>query len=1152
VGDGTNEQGMPAAAVRAVRASILALCLTMLLLAPSTARAEPLALVDDAETLGPGIRLDHDVYLEPSGFIDRHLVTVDLTRPPVTTDLLSAPSIAQGSALSEQANQAGAVAGVNGDFFDIGNSNAALGFEIQGGELRKSGDRNAGQSFGVGQDRIAQLLNLALQATATWDGIPRQLSGLNESGVPAGGIAAYTPAWGTYSRALLTRPATNTAEVWIADSRVVRPAQPPEGGALPAGTTALVGREAGADALRTLEVGDPVELSYELSPEAARRLQFAVGTDVVLVRDGVQRPDSETSQGAAGNSPAPRTAVGFKDAGRTLMLVTIDGPGGTGRGGVTLPKLASIMHVLGAETAVNLDGGGSTTMVARGLGEGLATVRNMPSDGSERPDPNGVGVFVASGSGRVEDLVISPDGDEARVFPGMHLPMTARAVDDHLTPVALDQDDVRWDASRGDVEDGLLEAPRWLAGSIRLEARVGRAVDDARVRVLGRLHSLELSSRRLSIPDLASSETVTVTGRDAEGFAAPLDPADLELDYDRSVIRITPAAGGLEVTPLRTGSTTVEVRAGGESASLPVSVGVETVEIYRFDHPDETARWTPNGTAGQPKSLSIVPEGLKLTYAAQRNMGITKVPADTRIEVPGQPLRIRVRLSASVATQFANLGWVDADGTSQGMLIGGPQPGENALEWTLPSDTEFPIRISSVQVIETRTAQQAPGEVVFKSIEADLAPEVDLPAPEPLRPDPLISPDGRFAERDDWTFATLSDVQFTAANQELAKVAIAALARIRRTEPDLVVLNGDIVDTGSAADIDLAREVLEDGGCHVVEVGETPAPSTPETVPCYYVPGNHESYLADGSQGTLDEWVAEFGEPYRTFDHKGTRFVLLNSALGTLRGSGFDQLPMLEQVLDDARRDRDIDNVLVFAHHPVDDPDEQKASQLGDRREVELIKRLLADFRADSGKGVAMIGSHAQIVHTHREEGVPYQVLPSSGKAPYGTPDRGGFTGYMRFALDRHADADEQWLTADVRAFAQQITLDAPEELEDERSAELGGWIVQPSGVLPGTRVAPLTYPMSVHWSGSRCLAIGDGEWAARRAGKVATLDPLTRELTALRPGTVEIRVTNESMRELTDEASLEPVTMSQTVRVVPSHGRDFGRPPECARAGGR
>ena len=64
------------------------------------------------------------------------------------------------------------------------------------------------------------------------------------------------------------------------------------------------------------------------------------------------------------------------------------------------------------------------------------------------------------------------------------------------------------------------------------------------------------------------------------------------------------------------------------------------------------------------------------------------------------------------------------------------------------------------------------------------------------------------------------------------------------------------------------------------------------------MPGNHESYGTDN----LNAWKAVFGDPYRTFDHKGVRFVLLNSTRGTLRGSDYAQLPMLQEALDTRRR----------------------------------------------------------------------------------------------------------------------------------------------------------------------------------------------------------------------------------------------------------
>ncbi len=84
----------------------------------------------------------------------------------------------------------------------------------------------------------------------------------------------------------------------------------------------------------------------------------------------------------------PRTAMGLTEDRKTFMLVVVDGRSSQSVG-MTGAELAALMKELGAYTAFNLDGGGSSQMWVRGQG----TI-NAPSDGSARPVANHWGVFA--------------------------------------------------------------------------------------------------------------------------------------------------------------------------------------------------------------------------------------------------------------------------------------------------------------------------------------------------------------------------------------------------------------------------------------------------------------------------------------------------------------------------------------------------------------------------------------------------------------------------------------------------------------------------------------------------------------------------------------------------------------------------------------
>ena len=110
------------------------------------------------------------------------------------------------------------------------------------------------------------------------------------------------------------------------------------------------------------------------------QIQEAVGGSVYLVKDGKA---VVTSAADYYNSRHSRTCVGITAEGKVVMMV-LDGRQEPFSAGGSAEELAQIMLDAGCVTAINLDGGGSTTFVAKQEGSNTLTVVNRPSDGYER------------------------------------------------------------------------------------------------------------------------------------------------------------------------------------------------------------------------------------------------------------------------------------------------------------------------------------------------------------------------------------------------------------------------------------------------------------------------------------------------------------------------------------------------------------------------------------------------------------------------------------------------------------------------------------------------------------------------------------------------------------------------------------------------
>jgi predicted phosphodiesterase len=1060
--------------------------------------------------VAPGIALTSFDTFGRTGWTRVHVLNADLGDASVGVDLV-ADKVSDPRPLARAAAAQHAVAAVNGDYFDITETYAAEGPEIQGGQLRK-GTTQSATVAAIGADRVARLADLVLTGTVTVAGTQRPLAALNSPTVPADGIAVFTPLWGSGNRTLLQDPGPYT-ELVVADGKITAVNGQLTATAVPDGGLIVLGRGASAVQLATARTGDGVTVAFAPQSDAPSTLHTALGSGSVLVRGGTAI-DFPPSTG--NDEPKPRTAIAWLDGGHRLLLVAIDGSANFSAG-LSFDDTAALLVRLGATEAFMLDGGGSTELVARRPGDTAAGVVNTPSDGGERPVPNGVGLFGRKGSGSLRGLDVRPQAD--RVVPGLTLDVAVAGYDETWSPVAIDRHPVTWTAdpgSLGRTREGVFQAGQ--SGSGALRARSGSAAGEHELRVLGDLYRLAFTERAVTI-DPGASASVSLTGYDADGFDAPVAPRDVTLDYDKTVLTVTAAAdGSFGITGGADASgkaATITATVQGVTAQLPVTVGLIDVSLAEFE---PTENWTATSARGTASVAFVAApdrpgapadnHALRLTYdftGQSSTSAAYAVAGAGPITLPTGTKRLALWVNGDGRNH-----WLRAMMYSQG-TTNLPFTFATTVDWTgwrrvvgdIPAGYSEPVTLLRVYIAETSQTNKNAGQLDFDGLAAQVGQQADTTRPP--QPDPYVVEQGEVPDHR-WTFAVLSDLHISAAaglDSFSGRQAAIALDQVVASKPDFILINGDFVDNNNTEDFELANGMLHD---HV-----------PAGLPVYWTPGNHEAGLS--ATGGLDAFLAVTGRPNRqVFDHKGTRFILLDSHTGDMRTSDWDQVPLLQAELAKAAKDSSVTDVVVSFHHPLQDPSGAGASQLSDQLEAGLFKQWLADFRETSGKPVALFTGHAHTAAVTRSDGVLEVTTPAVGKTPYSSPDQGGFFGWMHVGVDprpgriqagRPSPQTREWLRAESRPLIDGIELSAPPQIAVGASAPLSA-----TGITSefGLRF-PLRFPATVTWAGGSGLVVANSPSevkAARRNSQTrAVLDLTSSTLTAVRSGTVTVTVTS-------------------------------------------
>lgn len=339
--------------------------------------------------VAPGLSYRMEVGIAPPQVVHAFRLRANATAVSVMPELASPtvfvddPDLGRAP-LSAIVARVGGLAGINADFFPL--SGDPLGAMVRAGEVISRPDpRRTVFAWGPGYARFGPL---QWTARLRWGDEQLPISALNEE-TPDNALCLSTP---TAGLALARAPSVHAlirldpGASWGPSSRVEGtfeafatdvPRQP----VLP-GTAVVSARGTMIPRLLRLSRGQRVVLEMELTGADWSLARHAIGGGPLLLRDGQRVIPWETEgfRDVLALRPHPRTALGRTATG-DLWFVVVDGRQPMSLG-VTLDELASIMSRLGCVDAMNLDGGGSSSLVAHGL------VLNRPSDGVERKIAN--------------------------------------------------------------------------------------------------------------------------------------------------------------------------------------------------------------------------------------------------------------------------------------------------------------------------------------------------------------------------------------------------------------------------------------------------------------------------------------------------------------------------------------------------------------------------------------------------------------------------------------------------------------------------------------------------------------------------------------------------------------------------------------------
>ncbi len=538
------------------------------------------------ENITSGATLERIKRFTQEGWQSINVIRVDLSNPNIEVDTLTdKESIRKAASTLNHAKNNGAIAAINGGFFlwtDESGIVSPIGPAVRSGNVLSASydfnrEKETMATFSIDNTDNAGISYWKTDIKLiTADGKAIPVGRYNQPYYGHQDLTIIDRRWSKTSIGTDTKYGSSDIIEMIVENDTVKEIRKVKPSVeIPANGYVVVTRNSGTKLIEdNFKVGDKVRLDITATVDLDQQKMAMTGGSI-LVKDGVI-PQQFSHSPSDMNVRNPRTAIGSSRDGKQVIMVTVDGRQ-QGSIGMTQAELAQLMLELGAYNALNLDGGGSTTMVARPQGETSVQVINTPSEGSQRSVASAIGVFSIAPPSELAGLIIQTV--DKNVFVNTSREFYVKGFDKYLNPVEVDPEQVKWSVTgvQGTFKGNTLYPTS--VGEGKVIATVGNVKAEFVFNSLSSPVELKLNEKSVYLK-AGQTKAFTVTGKNKNGYYATINP----LDVKWSVSGAMGIFEGNVFKALRSGSGYISASIGNTYAYCAVSVASEsTVTRDRFE-----------------------------------------------------------------------------------------------------------------------------------------------------------------------------------------------------------------------------------------------------------------------------------------------------------------------------------------------------------------------------------------------------------------------------------------------------------------------------------------------------------------------------------------------------------------------------------------